>query len=59
VTLAKALGAGMPCGAVGGSEDVMSVVEDGSVDELLSAGGRFEEFWRQQQDAADWRIHAV
>jgi ATP-binding cassette subfamily B protein IrtB len=35
------------------------VVEDGSVDELLSAGGRFDEFWRQQQDAAEWRIHAV
>jgi ATP-binding cassette subfamily B protein IrtB len=34
------------------------VVEDGSIDELLSAGGRFEEFWRQQRDAADWRIHA-
>jgi ATP-binding cassette, subfamily B, bacterial IrtB/YbtQ len=35
------------------------VVEDGSVDELLSARGRFDEFWRQQQDAAQWRIHAV
>jgi ATP-binding cassette subfamily B protein IrtB len=34
-----------------------TVVEDGSVDQLLSAGGRFDEFWRQQQDAADWRIH--
>ena len=34
------------------------VVEDGSIDELLAAGGRFEEFWRQQRDAADWRIHA-
>jgi ATP-binding cassette, subfamily B, bacterial IrtB/YbtQ len=34
------------------------VVEDGSVDGLLSAGGRFDEFWRQQHDAAEWRIHA-
>lgn len=34
------------------------VVEDGTVDELLSAAGRFDEFWRQQQDAAEWRIHA-
>jgi ATP-binding cassette, subfamily B, bacterial IrtB/YbtQ len=34
------------------------VVEDGAVDQLLSAGGRFDEFWRQQQDAAEWRIHA-
>ena len=32
------------------------VVEDGPVDELLAAGGRFAEFWRQQHDAADWRI---
>ncbi len=34
------------------------VVEDGSVDELLAAGGRFSEFWRQQHDAAEWRILA-
>lgn len=34
------------------------VVEDGSVDQLLAAGGRFDEFWRQQQDAAGWRILA-
>jgi ATP-binding cassette, subfamily B, bacterial IrtB/YbtQ len=34
------------------------VVEDGSVDELLAAGGRFSEFWRQQHDVAEWRILA-
>jgi ATP-binding cassette subfamily B protein IrtB len=34
------------------------VVEDGSIDELLSAGGRFSEFWRQQHEAADWHIVA-
>ncbi|OCB42473.1 iron ABC transporter permease [Mycobacterium malmoense] len=34
------------------------VVEDGTVDELLAAGGRFEEFWRQQHEAAEWRILA-
>jgi ATP-binding cassette, subfamily B, bacterial IrtB/YbtQ len=34
------------------------VVEDGTVDELLTAGGRFSEFWRQQHDAADWHILA-
>jgi ATP-binding cassette, subfamily B, bacterial IrtB/YbtQ len=34
------------------------VIEDGTVDELLSAGGRFSEFWRQQHDAAEWRIGA-
>lgn len=34
------------------------VVEDGTVDELLAAGGRFDEFWRQQHDAAEWRIAA-
>ncbi len=34
------------------------VVEDGPVDELLAAGGRFSEFWRQQHEAAEWRIAA-
>lgn len=34
------------------------IVEDGTVDELLAAGGRFEEFWRQQREAADWNIVA-
>ncbi|GAA4541507.1 ABC transporter ATP-binding protein [Mycobacterium paraffinicum] len=34
------------------------VIEDGTVDELLAAGGRFDEFWRQQHEAADWRILA-
>lgn len=34
------------------------VIEDGAVDELLAAGGRFNEFWRQQHEAADWRILA-
>jgi ATP-binding cassette, subfamily B, bacterial IrtB/YbtQ len=34
------------------------VVEDGSIDELLTAGGRFREFWRQQHEAADWHIAA-
>ncbi len=37
--------------------DTGNIVEDGTVDELLTAGGRFEEFWRQQRDAAEWRIH--
>jgi len=31
VTLAKALGGGLPSGAIGGTEEVMSVVDDGSV----------------------------
>ncbi|CAN5718679.1 ABC transporter ATP-binding protein [soil metagenome] len=35
-----------------------TVVEDGSIDELRSAGGRFEEFWRHQQAVADWEISA-
>jgi ATP-binding cassette subfamily B protein IrtB len=34
------------------------LIEDGSVDELLGAGGRFGEFWRQQHEAAEWRILA-
>jgi glutamate-1-semialdehyde 2,1-aminomutase len=31
VTLAKALGGGLPAGAIGGTEEVMAIVEDGSV----------------------------
>lgn len=38
--------------------DAGRVVEDGAVDELLAAGGRFDEFWRQQHEAAEWRILA-
>jgi ATP-binding cassette subfamily B protein IrtB len=34
------------------------VIEDGTIEELQSAGGRFDEFWRQQNDAAGWRISA-
>jgi ATP-binding cassette subfamily B protein IrtB len=33
-----------------------AVVEQGSVDELTSLGGRFAEFWRQREDGAGWRI---
>jgi ATP-binding cassette subfamily B protein IrtB len=32
------------------------VLEDGTIDELRCADGRFDEFWRQQHDAAEWRI---
>lgn len=32
------------------------VVEDGPVDELLAAGGRFAAFWRQQDEAGGWRL---
>ncbi len=32
------------------------VVEDGSVDDLLGAGGRFARFWRQQDSAAGWQL---
>jgi ATP-binding cassette, subfamily B, bacterial IrtB/YbtQ len=34
------------------------VVEDGTVEGLLAAGGRFAEFWRQQERAAGWRMTA-
>lgn len=34
------------------------VVEDGAVDELLAAGGRFAQFWRQQDEASGWRVAA-
>ena len=39
VTLAKTLGGGLPCGAIGASERVMSVVEDGSVYQVGTYNG--------------------
>jgi glutamate-1-semialdehyde 2,1-aminomutase len=39
VTLAKTLGGGLPTGAIGGSEEVMSVVEDGSVFQVGTYNG--------------------
>jgi len=39
VTLAKALGGGFPVGAIGGSEEVMKVVEDGSVYQVGTYNG--------------------
>ncbi len=32
------------------------IVEDGTIDDLLAAGGRFAEFWTQQHAAAEWQI---
>jgi glutamate-1-semialdehyde 2,1-aminomutase len=39
VTLAKTLGGGLPSGAIGGTEDVMSVVEDGTVFQVGTFNG--------------------
>jgi glutamate-1-semialdehyde 2,1-aminomutase len=39
VTLAKALGAGLPMGAIGGTEDVFEVVENGSVYQVGTYNG--------------------
>lgn len=39
VTLAKALGGGLPSGAIGGSEEVFSVVEDGRVYQVGTYNG--------------------
>lgn len=39
VTLAKGLGAGLPSGAIGGTEEVMSVVEDGTVYQVGTYNG--------------------
>jgi glutamate-1-semialdehyde 2,1-aminomutase len=39
VTLAKALGGGLPSGAIGGNDEVMSVVEDGSVYQVGTYNG--------------------
>ncbi|MEH3129782.1 MAG: ABC transporter ATP-binding protein [Mycolicibacterium neoaurum] len=32
------------------------IVEDGAIDELLAADGRFARFWSEQNDASDWQI---
>ena len=32
------------------------IVEDGPIDALLAAGGRFAEFWRHQDAASGWRL---
>ncbi len=39
VTLAKALGGGLPTGAIGGTEEVMAVVQDGSVYQVGTFNG--------------------
>jgi glutamate-1-semialdehyde 2,1-aminomutase len=39
VTLAKALGGGLPSGAIGGTEEVMKVVEDGTVYQVGTYNG--------------------
>jgi glutamate-1-semialdehyde 2,1-aminomutase len=39
ITLAKALGAGLPSGAIGGSEEVMDVVENGKVYQVGTYSG--------------------
>ena len=39
VTLAKTLGGGLPAGAIGGTEEVMRVVEDGSVYQVGTYNG--------------------
>jgi glutamate-1-semialdehyde 2,1-aminomutase len=39
VTLAKALGGGLPSGAIGGTEEVMAVVEDGTVYQVGTYNG--------------------
>jgi ATP-binding cassette subfamily B protein IrtB len=39
--------------------DAGRVLEDGTIDELLTTGGRyhrFREFWNQQRAAADWHV---
>jgi glutamate-1-semialdehyde 2,1-aminomutase len=39
VTLAKALGGGLPAGAIGGTEEVMAAVEDGRVNQVGTYNG--------------------
>lgn len=38
--------------------DAGRVVEDGTIDELLAADGRFAQFWQQQRAASQWAIGA-
>lgn len=50
-------------GAIRNADQVLFVdsgriVEQGTIDELTQRGGRFAEFWRQQQQSAGWRIAA-
>ncbi|MFT3970548.1 MAG: ABC transporter ATP-binding protein [Micropruina sp.] len=35
-----------------------AIVEDGSIDDLLAAGGRFAAFWEHQRHGARWRLGA-
>ena len=39
VAYAKALGAGLPCGAIGGTEDAMRMVIDGDLDQVGTFNG--------------------
>ena len=39
VCLAKALGGGVPCGAIGGTAEVMEVVVDGTYDQVGTFNG--------------------
>jgi glutamate-1-semialdehyde 2,1-aminomutase len=39
VCLAKALGGGLPCGAIGGTEDVMGAIESGVFDQIGTFNG--------------------
>jgi glutamate-1-semialdehyde 2,1-aminomutase len=39
VTLAKAIGGGLPCGAIGGRADVMAVIDDGRVAQMGTFNG--------------------
>ncbi len=38
--------------------DAGRIIEDGTIDELRAADGRFAEFWRQQDAAGAWRLGA-
>ena len=39
VTLAKALGGGLPCGAIGGTDEVMAAIRDGRYDQIGTFNG--------------------
>jgi glutamate-1-semialdehyde 2,1-aminomutase len=39
ICLAKAIGGGVPCGAIGGTEEVMSIITDGTYDQVGTFNG--------------------
>src|SRR4029079_8985820 len=48
IALAKAIGGGIPCGAVGGREDVMGVIEDKRAAQMGTVNGNTLTSWARR-----------